>query len=51
MDARLVFVVSISPPLIHDSRPCSLTLLRLRAPYRLAFLATRFARLLGEIQP
>ncbi len=51
MDARLVFVVSVSPPLILDSRPWSPALLRLRAAYQLAFLAARFARFIGEARP
>lgn len=51
MDARLVFVVSISPPLIRPPHRLSRTLLRLRAVYRLAFWATQFARSLWEARP
>lgn len=51
MDARLVFVVSISPSLIRPPRRWSRALLRLHAAYRLAFLAAQFARLLGEARP
>lgn len=51
MDARLVFVVSISPPPIRSPRHLPCTLLRLHAAYRLAFLAARFARLIGEARP
>lgn len=48
MDARLMFVASIFPPLICSPHRLSHACLRLRAPYRRAFLATRFARLTGE---
>ncbi len=51
MDARLMFVVSISPPLIYSSRHLSHACLRLRAAYRRAFLVARLARLTGEAQP
>lgn len=51
MDARLVFVVSISPPLVRPTRRLSRTYLHLHTAYRLAFLATRFARLIGEARP
>lgn len=51
MDARLVFVVPISPPLIRPPRCLPRAWLRLRAAYRLAFLAARFARWIGEARP
>lgn len=51
MDARLMFVVSISPPLIYSPRHLSRVWLRLRAAYRLAFLAVPLARLTGEARP
>lgn len=49
MDARIV--ISLSPPFICSPHRLSHALLRLRAAYRLAFLVTRFARLIGEARP
>lgn len=51
MDARLMFVVSISPPHICSTHRLSHALLRLRAAYRRAFFAARFARFTGEARP
>lgn len=51
MDARLIFVVSISPPLIYSPHRLSHACLRLRAAYRHAFLAARFPRFIGEARP
>lgn len=51
MDARLMFVVSTSPPLIYSSRRLSHACLRLRVAYQLAFLAVPFARFTGEARP
>ena len=51
MDARLMFVVPITPPLIGSPLRLSRALLRLRATYHRAFLAARFARFTGEARP
>ena len=47
MDARLI----VSPPLTHSPHRLSHACLRLRAAYRLAFLAVPLARFTGEARP